>query len=231
MAIITAGHLAGTISGSISSTTFSRNRGGAYVRNRAIPLNPNTSFQINVRSIFATQSQAWADQTAAVRAAWTNYAVQNPVINALGRSIILSGAQAFIQIRSRLQLVGATILTDPPIINAPDGLLTLAQTTDIGVGNFQLAFTATPLASGISLWILAAVVNSPGITYVRNLLRFIGRSADAQVSPFDHESLVAARFGTLVVGQTVHSRVATFDNTSGLLSVPLESNTVIIDTP
>ncbi len=231
MAIFTAGPLAATISGSIAGTTFSRNRGGTYMRNRAIPLNPNTSFQLNVRSIFATQSQAWADQTAAVRAAWSNWAVQNPVINALGRSIILSGAQAFIQIRSRLQLAGDVLIVNPPIVNAPDGLLTLAQTTDIGTGNFQLAFTTTPLPSTVSLWILAAVVNSAGITYVRNLLRFIGQSADTQVSPFDHQSLVETRFGTLLVGQTVHVHVSTFSNATGLLSTPLETSTVVIDTP
>ncbi len=227
MAIFTAGPVVATISGSIGGTTFSRNRGGSYMRNRAIPLNPNTSFQINVRSILASQSQAWADQTDAVRAAWENWAVQNPVINALGRSIILSGAQAFIQLRARLALAGDTVITNPPIVNAPDGLLTIVQTPNIGAGAFDVTFTATPLAATASLWMTAAVVNSAGISYVRNLLRFIGQSADAQVSPFDNQALIEARFGALIVGQTLHVRIATFDSATGLLSVPLEDSAVV----
>lgn len=230
MAIFTAGPIAATISGSIGGTTFSRNRGGTYMRNRAIPLNPNTSFQINVRSILATQSQAWADQTAAVRAAWENWAVQNPVINALGRSIILSGAQAFIQLNARLQLAGDPVLTAPPIVNAPDGLLTLSQSGDIGAGAVAASFTASPLGGSTSLWMTVAVVNSAGVSYVRNLLRFIGQSADAQVSPFDNQALIETRFGALIVGQTLHVRIATFDAATGLLSVPLEDSVVITTT-
>lgn len=230
MAIFTAGPIAATISGSIGGTVFSRNRGGTYMRNRAIPLNPNTSFQINVRSILATQSQAWADQTDAVRAAWENWAVQNPVINALGRSIILSGAQAFIQLRARLALAEEALIVTPPIVNAPDGLLTLTQTGDIGLGAVEAQFTTTPLGGGVSLWMTAALVNSSGITYVRNLLRFIGRSADAQASPFDNQTLIEARFGALIVGQTLHVRIGTFDTLTGLLSVALEDSVVIVTT-
>ncbi|KKL73251.1 hypothetical protein LCGC14_2076760, partial [marine sediment metagenome] len=63
MAIITPGPTVAAISGSIGGTVYSRNRGGAYIRNRAIPVDPNTSFQINVRAILAAQSQNWADLT------------------------------------------------------------------------------------------------------------------------------------------------------------------------
>lgn len=229
MAIFTAGPIAATISGSIGGTTFSRNRGGTYMRNRAIPLNPSTPYQQLSRSILATQSQSWADQSDADRAAWSNWAVQNPVINALGRSIILSGAQAFIQLNCRLQLAEESLLTAPPIVNAPDGLLTLTLTADIGTGTFDVAYTPTPTAATVSIWLLAAVVNSSGIRYVRNLLRFVGRSTDAQASPFDIQTQVEGRFGTAVVGQTVHVHAATFDSATGLLSVPLEDSSVVVD--
>lgn len=230
MAIFTAGPIAATISGSIGGTTWSRNRGGTYMRNRAIPLNPNTPYQQNVRSILATQSQAWADQTNAVRAAWSNWAVQNPVINALGRSIILSGAQAFIQLRSRLQLAVEPLITNPPIVNAPDGLLSLALTADVGAGEVEVAFTSTPLDADVSLWTLAAVVNSAGISYVRNLVRQIQITGGAVGSPQTIEADLVSRFGALVVGQTLHVRVSTFGRTTGLLSTALEDSALIITT-
>ena len=230
MAIITPGPLAAAVSGSIGGTVFSRNRGGPYVRNRSVPVDPNTQSQQNVRSILATQSSSWADQTDAVRAAFRNWATQNPVINALGHSILLSGQQAFVQLNARLALDAQTLLTAPPIINAPDGLATLVQDGDIGIGDVDATFTVTPLPAGIKLWIQAAVVNSAGVRYVRNLLRFVGTSAAAETSPFDDQALIETKFGTLIVGQTLHVRISTFDTATGLLSVGLESSVVITTT-
>lgn len=227
---MTPGPLAAALSGSIGGTTFSRNRGGPYVRNRSIPVDPNTSSQQNVRSILATQSASWADQTDAIRAAFQNWAVQNPVVNALGRTILLSGQQAFVQLNSRLAFRALATLTSPPIVNAPDGLATLAVAGDIGAGAVDITFTVTPLPADTQLWIQAAVLNSAGVAYVRNLFRFISGSAAAAASPFDIQTAVEAKFGTLIVGQTLHVRVATFGNLTGLLSVPLEDSVVIITT-
>ena len=227
MAIMLPGPLAGAISGKVGGDVFSHNRGGAYVKSLTIPVDPNTQSQQNVRSILATQSSSWADQTAAVRAAFENWAVQNPVINALGRSILLSGQQAFVQLNSRLALNGDTLLTEPPIINAPDGLATLVLDADIGIGDVDLTYTTTPTAANVKLWILAAVINSAGVTYVRNRLRFIGVSGTAEASPFVIQSLVEDKFGALINGQTLHVRVSTFDETTGLLSVGLEDSLVV----
>ncbi len=230
MAKIKLGPMAAQISGSIAGTVFSRNRGGTYIRNRAIPTDPNTSAQQNVRAILASQSQSWADLTDAQRAAWENWASQNPVIDVLGASILLSGHQAFVQLNSRLDLDDQTVLLVPPIINAPLALDTVLQDGDIGVGDVDLAFTATPLDANIKLWMQAAVINSPGITYIRNRLRFIGTSAAAEVSPFDNKTLIQTVFGALIVDQTLHVRVSTFDTTTGLLSVGLQSRVVITTT-
>lgn len=231
MAIMTPGPTVAALSGSVGGTVYSRNRGGAYIRNRAIPVDPNSDAQQNVRAILASQSQAFSDLTDAQRAAWENWASQNPVINALGNSILLSGHQAFVQLNSRLDLDDQTVLSAPPIINAPMALDTLVLSADIGTGTFDVTFTATPLAAGVELWLLAAVINSPGITYIRNRLRFIGTSAAAETSPFDIQTLVEAVFGTVIVGQTVHTRVATFDTATGLISVALHDRSVVIDTP
>ena len=230
MAIMTPGPLAAALSGSVGGTVFSRNRGGSYVRNRAIPVDPNTSFQIAVRAILSNQSQAWADLTDAQRAAWESWALQNPVTNALGNSIRLSGHQAFVQINSRLDFTDVAQLTLPPIVNAPLGLDSIALTADIGVGNVEIAFTATPVAAETHIWITAALVNSAGISYVRNLLRFIKISLDAQASPEDFEAELVARLGTPIVGQTLHVRVAVFGSTTGLLSFPLSDSAVVVST-
>ncbi len=230
MAIITPGVAIAAASGSVGGTVFSRNKGGAYMRNRSIPTDPSTSAQLSRRAILSSQSQAWADLTDAQRANWANYATQNPVTNALGHSILLSGHQAFVQINARLDLADDPTLTSPPIINAPLALDTLVLDGDIGAGDVDVTFTATPLAGSTSLWLEAAVVNSAGVTFVKNLFRFIGQSADAQASPFDIQSLVETKFGTLIVGQRLFVKVGTFDAASGLKSVSLEDSVTITTT-
>ncbi len=228
--IYTPGIAVSSMSGSVGGTTASRNRGGQYFRRRAIPTNPSSTAQQSVRAILAAQSQAWSDLTAAQRASWELWASQNPVVNALGNQITLSGHMSFIRINSRLDLLDQPALTAPPIINAPLALDSIVQDGDIGIGDVDITFTATPLAAGVVLWIEAAVVNSPGITYVRNLFRFVGSSPAAQASPFDDQSLIEDKFGTLIVGQTLFVRVSTFDVATGLISVALEDSVVITTT-
>ncbi len=124
-----------------------------------------------------------------------------------------------------------TAITDPPAAAAPNGLLTLVLNTDIGTGTFDVAFTATPLAADDMLQVWATVQNSAGKNYVENLMRLIVNSTAAQASPLDIETELAAKFGTLQVGQKVTVKVAVFDSVTGLLSNFLRADSLIIDTP
>ncbi len=227
MAIITPGPTVAAISGSIGGTVYSRNRGGAYIRNRAIPVDPNTTAQQNARAILSNQSQAWQGLTDSQRAAWSNWAKQNPVTNTLGNSILLSGHQAYVQLNARLDLDDQTQISLPPIVAAPTALDSLVIDGDEGAGDVDATFTATPLGANVKLWLTAAVVNSAGISYVRNLLRFIGTSAAAQTSPYDYETQIETKFGALIVGQRIFLRVSTFDTATGLLSVALEDSVTV----
>ncbi len=231
MKFISSG-LVGAMSGSVGAVTASRNRYGAYLRARAIPVNPNTSFQLGTRASLSNLSTAWSGLTTGERLAWKEWADQNPIVDRLGQVQNLAPNAAFIQLNARLLAVGIAAVNSPPIVVAPDALTTLTSTVDIGVGGtFDLAFTATPLGAAESLWIQGAVTNSAGINYVTNRLRFLGESAAAQASPFDSQSLIETRFGTLVVGVTVHQWISVLDQNSGLLSPPRRTSGVVTDTP
>ena len=230
MAIFTPGPAVASVSGSIGGTTFSRNRGGQYFRRRAIPSTVTSPAALNVKALLAAYSQAWAGLSDAERAAWTEYARQTPVLNALGNSITRSGHQAYIALNTRLALMSQTAIDTPPIVNAPDALTTYSQTFDIGAGTFAATFTPTPLGATERLWIRAAVINSAGVNYVKNLLRFVGTSASAQATGYDAQALVEARWGALVAGQTVHFLIHVVDTATGLLSPPRSSRGVVLDT-
>lgn len=225
----TSGIAVSQMSGSSGGVTASRNKGGQYFRNRAIPVNPNTIPQQTVRGHLATLSADWGGLTDAQRQAWLEWARQNPVINTLGNQVLLSGQQAYIQLNARIKLDAGTVQSTPPITSNPNGFDSITQDGDIGTGDTDLTFSPA-LDSGNKIMLFACVVNSAGINYVENLFRFIAFSAADQASPWDNESAIEAVLGTLTVGQTLHVKAMQYNPTTGQVSTALRSKVVITST-
>lgn len=104
-------------SGSIGGTTWSHNRSGVYIRNRSIPVNPNTARQVAVRNAVRSIAIAWdLTLTQAQRDGWNVYAANVTWTNRLGQSISLTGLNHFI--RSNTPRVMNTIarVDDAPVV-------------------------------------------------------------------------------------------------------------------
>ena len=230
MAIMRPGPLAGQLSGRVGGIVFSRNRGGDYVRNGPSPVNPQSAYQSAVRNAMALASAGWDNATDDNRAAWRSWANDHPVQNRIGESIRLQGNAAFVSLNARLAYLGTAIVLTPPVLNAPDPLLTVTPTFDIGVGAFQLAYTTTPLAANMKLWVLGCSLGSPAITFVKNRLRHFFTSAAAAASPADIETAFSDRFGTPVVGQKVVCLAGVLDGTTGQLSAMLRCEGLVVST-
>lgn len=230
MALFTPGAVVGQISGRVAGNVFSHNRGGPYIRNGTIPTLVTSEAAINAKARLAAQSQAWDNLTAAQRLAWLEWARSNPVVNRLGSQVTIGGNAAFVGINTRLARIPATPLTDPPIADPPTALDTMTLAIDIGIGASGITYTPTPLAANQRIWLRACVLNNPAVNYVENLLRLIEVSPAAQASPFDFVVSLALRFGTLAVGQKVVVRAHVIDDTTGLLSAPIQDETIIVST-
>jgi len=132
------------VSGSVGGTTYSHNKSGMYQRARAIPVNPNTSRQVNVRSALTALVTAWSSVlTAAQRSAWNLYAANVPVTNPLGDAVLRSGQQWYIGCNTpRLQVntnIGTAVL--PRVDDAP---------TTFDRGDFTTPVPTWSEASGLS---------------------------------------------------------------------------------
>jgi len=230
MAIITPGPTVAAVSGSIGGTVFSRNRGGAYIRNRAVPTSSSSLAAVAAKGRLAAASQAWQALTEDQRLAWAAYSSQTPATNALGAKITLSGHQMYVRIHSRLDLSGTPPITDPPVAEPSAALLTLSLSLNIGAGDFTATFTATPLGATEHLWLKAAVIQSPGIKYINNLLKLLEVPAAATSSPYDFQEDLTDRFGTLQVGLNVAVEAYVFDNATGLLSARRRAQGPIVST-
>lgn len=108
-------------SGSVHGLTASRNRGGMYFRARAVPVNPGTPQQSEVRNQVKAVTSAWANTlTQDQRDAWNLYAVNTPVTDVLGNSILLTGINMLVRCNvPRLQAGLPTVYDGPTTFGLP----------------------------------------------------------------------------------------------------------------
>ncbi len=92
-------------SGSVGGITFSRNRGGMYIRSRAIPTDPSTLFQQEVRTAMINAVSRWSSSlTDDERDDWGVYASLVTLQGPLGDPITVSGFNMFVRTNvARLQ--------------------------------------------------------------------------------------------------------------------------------
>lgn len=102
-------------SGSIGGLTASHNKGGMYFRARSIPTDPASAYQVAMRNAMVQLASRWSSTlTQAKRDAWDVYAVNVPLVNAMGDPVSRSGQQMYC--RSSLQRLqaGLAIVDDAP---------------------------------------------------------------------------------------------------------------------
>lgn len=139
-------------SGSIAGLTYSRNRGGQYVRARAIPTNPNSPRQADIRNCMANAVTDWKSLSAPARTSWETYAQNTPMTNRVGDTIYLTGQQQWIRTHTVAQYNGL----DPVSLfaNAPTifdlgntGTLGFETVSELG-GNCIFSVGDTPAWAG-----------------------------------------------------------------------------------
>lgn len=104
-------------SGSIGGLTASRNRGGMYMRARAVPVNPNTPFQQVARAVMAFLVTNWlGGLSAEERDGWESYASQVPVIDRLGDPRYISGLSMYLRCNSARMQAGLSRVDEAPVL-------------------------------------------------------------------------------------------------------------------
>lgn len=187
-------------SGSIAGVTSSKNRYGQYKRTRAIPVNPNTDAQGVVRARFANNSATWRTLTDAQRAGWESLGAAIQRTDPLGQTYTLNGQGAFMMVNNNLLDATEAVVAAAPSVVTPGSLLTTTITS--AAGTLSVAYTATPLATGVKLFVYASPMRSVGRSYNSDY-RLIHVSAAAAASPANILAAYTARFGAPVVGQKI----------------------------
>lgn len=130
-------------SGSVGGITASRNAGGMYFRARALPTNPNTPFQQEVRNAMTQLTGRWGDVlTGAQRDAWKVYGEQTGLLNPLGDQVNVSGISMYT--RSNISRIQAGLdIADaaPTVFNIGDFTAPVLSAPSEGSQDFSLSFT------------------------------------------------------------------------------------------
>jgi hypothetical protein len=189
-------------SGSIAGTTSSHNRAGQYTRNRRTPVNPvGTGRRATVRAAFSAASKGYAALTAAQQAAWLSYALNYPIVDALGQSIKLTGHQMYISINAQLANCGGAVSLTPPVSNA----VTAVGVTLISFVHSTGVLTVTLNAAGVAADYICLAFSKPrssgtgfnGVFWQQLVVP--GNSAGAAT----YGTAYVAQFGTPLAGQRV----------------------------
>lgn len=130
-------------SGSIGGTVYSRNKGGMYVRQRGLVKNPNTPAQQAVKAALTSLSQIWSQVlSSSQQQAWTDYAKNVPMLNALGDSLQLPPLAMFIRCNTpRLQAGLDPVLDGPTTYTI--GSFTPPTAVTVAGGDIGFAFSNT----------------------------------------------------------------------------------------
>jgi hypothetical protein len=145
MALVKFGGGITAMSGSIAGNTFARNATSYYVRARTKPVNPNTTYQVAMRTYVKYLTQRWRDTlTPTQRLTWQAYANGVSMKNKLGEVIHLSGFNMYIRYNSvRLQAQNSkadSCLGPPALI---EGDPTFAVAASVVAGKLSITWDDT----------------------------------------------------------------------------------------
>ena len=136
MAKVVFGGGVSAISGKTGGTVYARNKGGAYTRNFVKPTNPATVYQEEARDRLTQYSNEWRTLTDQQRDAWNAWAGTHPIIDRLGASKLMTGAQAYTKINTNRDLAGDAT-TNSTVPEEPEWTSLIID-------------TATPIAADVS---------------------------------------------------------------------------------
>jgi len=218
-----------TAIGSHGGTTFSRNKGGAYMKRKAKGVATNTTQQTLLRTQFSAAAQYFTNTlTEPQRAAWRTFAASYPVTNRLGNTTFLSGQQMFCKLACNLQGNGDAIINTPPISTAVAPVnYTLITATAGSPGSLQI------YSSGIGLGTYDRVVHfaspplNPGRAFASSQMRRLGTSyLFLSTNTVTSEYLNNFGLTPTAGGQRIIVRSYGLNTSTGIMSAGFQSTTL-----
>jgi hypothetical protein len=214
-AIVVAG------SGKIGGHVASRNRGGAYIRTKVTPINPQSAAQLTVRNRLGSRSQAWRGLTQAQRDAW------NAAVGDFARTDIFgdlknpSGFNLYGRLNNNILTVGGAAIVLPPVVGAVASVGVTSIIPAAGTSLIPMVLTgAVPALTAVKVF--ATAPQSAGKSFVKSEYRLITTLPAATATPVALGAPYVTKFGAWTVGQKLFFKIVFVSTVSGLETVPTQ---------
>lgn len=212
----------------LNGSVFSRNRGGAYLRNKVTPLNPQTSAQVAARSLLTFFSQSWRSLSDDQRAAWNGSVASWSSTDIFGDTINPTGATLYIRLNCNISIAGGTAISLPPAQLGAAALTSLSIVADASANTLAVTFAASPVPADHAMVIESTANLSPGISNANSNFRTIEVVAAAATSPHAAGASQVTKFGAMVEGQKIFVRAKMIRLSTGETSQRQVTNTIVV---
>lgn len=209
-------------SGALGGSVYSRNRYGAYIRPRTVPVNPLTARQYEVRQALAAAQAKWAALTDEQRQLWQVYADAVSWRNRFGDTVKLTAQAHFLRCASvaRYTRVGTGYDDAPVDLRLPAADETVGFTIAAGGPTVTVSFGAAtdPWKSVVGAYLLLFIgrERSPRANYYGGPWAYLGKVAGAATPPSSPQTFTNP-FGTFAgEGNLVSLRWRVLLPTAGL---------------
>jgi len=187
--------------GKIGGQVASKNAGGAYMKNKVTPSNPQTAAQTAARALFGTISAGWSSLTAAQIAAWNEAVSDWTTTNIFGDLKKPTGKALYQRLNNQAQSAGLSAVTTVPVkLALPNAPITAVP---IGVAATSLALTGMDTSASTQVVVTATAPVSAGTKNIKSKLRQIYAVAGDSYSATDAFAAYEAKFGTVATGQNI----------------------------
>lgn len=232
MALIKFGAFITDVRGKVGGTIFSKNKSGAYAKNRVVPSNPRTGAQQSVRGFFGSLSTQWRNLTQNQREAWSELAGTLSFQNKVGDAVKISGIALFQKLNGNLNTLGVPALTTPVALEGVTAIaiedFTMESDGSAVTTAMQVVAVSDPIAN-TQFAVFATKGLSPGISNFNNQLRLIGTFpsiADINL-PDSIATDYLDKYGLPLIGNRVGIQILPVNSITGESGVPVQFDTLV----
>lgn len=211
----------------LNGSVFARNRGGAYVRTKVTPLNPQSIAQVGARNLLTSLAQNFRSLSQEQITAWNEATNQWQTTDVFGDGVSPTGLALYVRLNANITNAGGTLLTSPPAPVGAASLNDLSLTATVTGSVYDLTFLPASVPADHTMYIESTAMLSPGISNANSKFRFIGTAAAATASPFDAYAFQTAKFGSLVAGQKAHVRAKFINKLTGEVSLAVKASAIV----
>ena len=220
--------------GKIGGTVLQKGRSGAIARVKVTPVNPQSSYQQEVRSRLASLSSTFRTLGESVVNAWNAAANSGfTTTNVFGDTVKRTGHGLYVGLNLNLNSVGEGAITNPPVPEGVPSPFSIDPSAAAGANTFFIAAnfgggTPTVLPADTNMRIYATPPLSGGINFTKSLYRSIDfLVAGDNTGTENVRAAYVARFGALVAGQRFSVKVQTINVNTGESGVPFTATVVV----